>query len=130
MTADKGVEFHRVVAGVLDDFEALDEGPCLPASALGGWADMVRDHADREEIAVQLIALARRFLSEGALRAAVQCAALAATILGESRATDELVRAGVDGGDARRMVQAPLTGSTSPLAGGLAPPRGPGKPKP
>jgi hypothetical protein len=130
VTADKGVEFHKVVAGVLDDFEALEEGPRLPESALGGWADVVRDHADREEIAVQLIALARRFLSERASLAAVQCAALAATVLGQRRTADELVRAGIDGGDAKRMVQAPPSGSTSPLAGGLAPPRGPGKPKP
>ena len=124
MSSNPSLPLHPVVASILGDFEAMEGGPRLRAVAVSGWADTLVDHPERDTIAVHLIAMAGRFARAGmgGVHAMAQCVTLAISILGAQRAEAELRQAGIDAGKARKLVEGPTSGLSSPLAHGLAPP--------
>ena len=124
MSSNPSLSLHPVVASILDDFEAMAGGPRLRAVAVSGWADLVVEHPERDTIAVHLIAMAARFARAGmgGVNAMAQCVALAMSILGAQRAEAALRDAGIDAGKAKKLVEGPTRGLSSPLADGLAPP--------
>jgi len=80
------VPLHERVAALLDEVLLSDDGPALPERQVESWLRGVRVHPEREEIAVQVLVLARRFAASQADALVGQLVAAVATLIGEERA--------------------------------------------
>lgn len=112
-TADSSIPLHPTARALVEQMQALPQGPRLADETFAEWTRTLPALPERQEIAVHLLALAQRFFQQKADFAAAQLIVLATYALGSA----QVERAAPEAG--QRMLQ--VNPAANPAAS-LAPP--------